>query len=92
MAFDVQVKAPLVTGIEIVIEYSGDVTEADIELVAKKYIDSLGIGGRFAVKDLYELYKPFAVKTLEIISPARDVQAPDSNVIIASDITVRKIA
>lgn len=92
MAFDVQVKAPLVTGVEIVIEYSGDEEKADIELVAKKYVDSLGIGGRFAVKDLYELYKPFAVKTLEIISPARDVQAPDANVIIASDITVRKIA
>ncbi|NVP23980.1 baseplate J/gp47 family protein [Treponema phagedenis] len=92
MAFDVQVKAPLVTDIEIVIEYSGDEEKADIELVAKSYVDTLGIGGRFAVKDLYELYKPFALKTLEIISPARDVQAPDANVIIISGITVTKIA
>ena len=92
MAFDVQVKAPLVTNIEIVIEYSGDAVESDIELVAKKYVDTLGIGGRFAVKDLYDLYKPFSLKTLEIISPARDVQAPDANVIIAYGITVRKTA
>lgn len=92
MAFDVQVKPALVTAIEIVIEYSGTAAQADIELVAKKYIDSLGIGGRFAVKDLYDLYKSFEVKTLEIISPARDVQAPDANVIIASTITVTKTA
>ena len=92
MAFDVQVKAPIVTGIEIAIEYSGDAESADIERIAKSYVDSLGIGGRFAVKDLYDLYKPFALKTVEIISPARDVQAPDANVIIISRMTVSKTA
>jgi uncharacterized phage protein gp47/JayE len=52
MGFDVQVKAPSVTNITVAIEFSG---EADVTLVAEIYVHDLGIGGRFAIKDLYVL-------------------------------------
>jgi hypothetical protein len=44
----------------------------------------LGIGGRFALKDVYALYEPLGLATLEIISPSRDVQAGEASIIIAT--------
>jgi uncharacterized phage protein gp47/JayE len=91
MAFDVQVKAPEIEAINIEIEYTGDATEGDVRLVAEDYVYSLGIGGRFAEKDLYDLYKPLKLKTIEIISPGRDVQ-PDEASIIEAVIQVARTA
>jgi uncharacterized phage protein gp47/JayE len=90
MGFDVQVKAPIVTNVAVVIEFSGEADEADVTLVAEAYIHDLGIGGRFAVKDLYALYEPLELTTIEIISPSRDVQAGDAAVIIAT-VDVNKV-
>jgi hypothetical protein len=90
MGFDVRVKAPEVTDITVVIEYSGEADEADIALIAEGYVHELGIGGRFAVKDLYALYEPPGLPTLEIIAPGRDVQAGEAAIIMAS-ITVNKV-
>jgi uncharacterized phage protein gp47/JayE len=88
MGFDVQVKAPTVTSIPIVIEFSGEAEEADVALIAESYVHELGIGGRFAIKDLYALYEPLGLTTVEIISPSRDVQAGEASVIIAAiDVT-----
>jgi uncharacterized phage protein gp47/JayE len=84
MGFDVLVKAPTVTNAEVVIEYSGDADEADVALIAESYVHDLGIGGRFAIKDLYALYEPLALATVEIISPVRDVQADEASIIIAT--------
>jgi hypothetical protein len=84
MGFDVQVKAPNVVNVDVQIEFSGSADEADVALVAEQYVHDLGIGGRFAIKDLYLLYEPLALDTVEIISPARDVQAGESSVIIAT--------
>jgi uncharacterized phage protein gp47/JayE len=84
MAFDVQIKAPAVTNIAVIIEFSGDADTADVALVAENYVHDLGIGGRFTIKDLYVLYEPFALATIEILSPGRDVQAPEANIIIAT--------
>ncbi|MDR0637590.1 MAG: baseplate J/gp47 family protein [Spirochaetaceae bacterium] len=84
MGFDVQVKAPAVTNIAIVIEFSGEADEADIALIAEGYVHDLGIGGRFALKDLYALYEPLGLATVEIVSPSRDVQAGEAAVIIAT--------
>jgi uncharacterized phage protein gp47/JayE len=89
MAFDVQVKPPAVTGIEIVIEFSGNAQEADIALVAESYVHDLGIGGRFKIADLYRLYESLKLDTIEIISPERDVQTAEAAVIVAA-ITVAK--
>jgi hypothetical protein len=49
----------------------------------------LGIGGRFKLADLYDLYKPLNLKTVEIVSPDRDVQ-PEENAIIEAVITAVK--
>jgi uncharacterized phage protein gp47/JayE len=89
MGFDVQVKAPTVTNITVVIEFSGEADEADVALIVEGYVHDLGIGGRFALKDLYALYDPLGLATIEIISPSRDVQAGEAAVIIAT-ITVTK--
>jgi len=89
MAFDVQVKAPNILTIELRIEYSGDASEGEVTLVAGGYVYSLGIGGRFKIADLYELYRTMNLKTVEIISPVRDVQ-PEEDAIIEAVITAAK--
>jgi uncharacterized phage protein gp47/JayE len=90
MAFDVQVKAPEVEEVAVEIEYSGNASEGDVRLVAETYVYSLGIGGRFKINDLYDLYKPLKLSTVEIISPDRDVQ-PDERTIIEAAVAVRKV-
>jgi uncharacterized phage protein gp47/JayE len=84
MGFDVRVKAPDVVSVNVNIEYAGDADEADVALVAQGYAHGLGIGGRFSIRDLYALYEPLGLSTLEIISPERDVQADGASVIMAT--------
>jgi uncharacterized phage protein gp47/JayE len=91
MGFDVRVKAPQAVNMAVEIEYSGEASEGEVVLVAENYIYNLGIGGRFKKNDLYDLYKSLALKTIEIISPARDVQA-DSSSIITAAVTATKAA
>jgi hypothetical protein len=91
MAFDVEVRPPEITEIELEIEYSGGADENEVRLVAEQYIFQLGIGGRFAMRDLYERYKPLNLKTIEILSPDRDVQSEDLYILVGS-ITVTKAA
>jgi hypothetical protein len=91
MAFDIQVRPPEILEIDVDIEYSGDAEESEVRLIAEDYIYRLGIGGRFAVRELYELYKPLDLKTIEILSPDRDVQSEDLYIITGA-ITVRKLA
>jgi uncharacterized phage protein gp47/JayE len=83
MGFDVQVKAPEVTNVLARIEYSGEADEAAVALIAESYVHELGIGGRFTIRELYALLEPLNLRTVEIISPERDVQAGESNIIIA---------
>ena len=92
MAFDVQVKPPQVISIDVLIEFSGNVSEGDIILIAENYIHSLGIGGRFAINELYELFRPLNLRTLEIISPARDVQPDERTIIVATSVNAKKVA
>jgi hypothetical protein len=89
MGFDVQIKAPDVVPVSVVIEYTGDADEADVALVAESYVHNLGIGGRFSIRELYALYDPMNLATVEIIAPERDVQAGES-AIIAATITATK--
>jgi hypothetical protein len=91
MAFDVQVRPPEILEIDVEIEYSGDAEEAAVRLIAEDYISRLGIGGRFAIRDLYERYNPVNHQTIEILSPDRDVQSEDLY-IITGTIPVRKLA
>jgi uncharacterized phage protein gp47/JayE len=91
MAFDVEVRAPEILEIDVAIEYSGDAEENEVRLIAENYIYRLGIGGRFALRDLYELYKPLNLETVEILSPDRDIQS-DALYIITGTITVTKAA
>jgi uncharacterized phage protein gp47/JayE len=90
MAFDVQVKAPEAKAVAIEIEYSGEASSGDVSQVAEQYVNSLGIGGRFAQKDLYDLYKPLKLSTIEIVSPDRDVQPLEREIIVISSITATK--
>jgi uncharacterized phage protein gp47/JayE len=92
MGFDVQVKAPSVLAVTVSIEYSGDADEADVRLVAERYVSDLGIGGRFAKSGLYSLYEALALKTVEIILPARDVQANENSIITAAITVIRTAA
>jgi uncharacterized phage protein gp47/JayE len=84
IGFDVQVKPPSVTGVNIVIEYSGEADEADVSLTAQKYVYDLGIGGRFSIRELYALYEVPVLTTVEIISPERDVRVDESSIIVAA--------
>lgn len=84
IGFDIQVKAPAVTSIYIEIEFSGDTDEADVVLIAQNYVYGLGIGGRFALRELYALLEPLNLKTVEIILPERDAQAGEAGIIIAT--------
>ena len=90
MAFDVEVKAPGISRIDLRIEYTGDISEGDVILVAESYVYNLGIGQRFKITDLYELYRPLNLKTVEIVSPDRDVQ-PEEDAIINAVITAKAI-
>jgi hypothetical protein len=90
MAFDVRVKATEITPVDLQIEYSGEVSEGAVMLVAETYIFDLGIGGRFKINDLYDLYKPLKLKTVEIISPDRDVQPNEDSIVVAT-IQVTKV-
>jgi hypothetical protein len=89
MGFDVQVKAPSTLAITVSISYSGEANTADVRLIAEQYIHGLSIGGRFAIRDLYALYASLNLNTLEIIFPARDVQANELSIINAT-ITITK--
>ncbi|MDR0761103.1 MAG: baseplate J/gp47 family protein [Treponema sp.] len=91
MAFDVQVKPPEIMPLDIEIEYSGDASQAEMRLVAEQYVYSLDIGGRFQISRLYELYRPFNLNTVEILSPDRDVQA-ETLYLIVGNITITKAA
>jgi uncharacterized phage protein gp47/JayE len=91
MAFDVQVKPPQILNINLHIEFSGHASANEVQLIADNYIYDLGIGGRFKNADLYELYRPLSLKTIEIVSPERDVQ-PEEDTIIEAIITVDKAA
>jgi len=90
MAFDVQVKAPKILAIELRIEYSGDASEGEVTLVAEGYVYALGIGGRLKIVDLYKRYQSMNLKTIEIISPGRDIQ-PEEDAIIEAVITAVKV-
>jgi len=91
MAFDVQVKSPEILNINLHIEFSGDASANEVQIIADNYVYDLGIGGRFKNADLYELYRPLNLKTIEIVSPERDVQ-PNEDTIIEATITVEKAA
>jgi len=91
MAFDVQVKPPQILQINVHIEFSGNASANEVQTIADNYVYDLGIGGRFKNADLYELYRPLNLKTIEIVSPERDVQ-PDEDTIIEATITVEKAA
>jgi phage-related baseplate assembly protein len=91
MAFDVDVKAPEIEPVTIEIEFTGNASEGDVRLAAESYVHNLKIGGRFKIKDLYDLYKPMGLETIEITSPDRDVQ-PADDAIIEATVTVTKAA
>lgn len=90
LGFDVQVKAPNVVPITVRIEYAGESLVGDIRLIAETYLYGLGIGGRFAIRDLYARYDQLGLSTCEILSPVRDVQA-DTTSIITATILVTKV-
>jgi len=90
MAFDVQVFPPEIEDVAVEIEFRGEASEGAVSNIVEQYVYDLGIGGRFVVKDLYALFDPLKLKTIEIISPGRDVQPNERSVIVA-EISVRKV-
>jgi hypothetical protein len=59
MGFNVQIKAPDVTDITMTVEFAGDADWAAAALAAESCVHGLGMGGRFAVRELCALPKPF---------------------------------
>jgi hypothetical protein len=55
-------------------------------------VHNLGIGGRFAKSKLYELYQPLKLKSIEILSPDRDVQEGTIGIIDAVITATREAA
>jgi hypothetical protein len=92
MTFDVQVRAPEIQKIDIEVEYSGDADDTEIRLIAENYVYSLDLGGRFKIADLYEQYRPLKLTTIEILSPARDVQAETLYMVIGNITVIKKAA
>jgi uncharacterized phage protein gp47/JayE len=91
LGFDVQVKAPTAVLVAVQIECRGEAEEADMRLIAERYVYGLGIGGRFSVRDLYARYSNLPLPTLEILSPVRDVQT-DTQSMITATINITKVA
>lgn len=89
MGFDVQVKPPDTTNLSVQIEFSGAASEADVRMVAENYVYDLGIGIRFAIRDLYALYDDVDVDTIEILSPDRDVEPAESGIVAASVVATK---
>jgi uncharacterized phage protein gp47/JayE len=90
MAFDVLVCAPETEDLVIEIEYTGKASEAEVRGIAEQYVYKLGIGGRFAERELYKLLEPLQLDTVEIIAPGRDVQ-PSGRAVIVADIHVTRL-
>jgi hypothetical protein len=59
MGFDTQIKAPDVTDITVAVEFAGDADRAEVMLVTESCVHGLGTGGRFAIRELCALPKPF---------------------------------
>jgi uncharacterized phage protein gp47/JayE len=90
MAFDVQVFAPDIEGVTIEIEYNGDASEGAVSNIVEQYVYDLGIGGRFVIKNLYALFDSLKLKTIEILSPGRDVQPDERSVIVITSIIISR--
>jgi hypothetical protein len=90
MSFDVLVCAPETEDLVIEIEYNGKASEAEVKRIAEQYVYRLGIGGRFAERELYKLLEPLGLDTVEIISPGRDVQ-PSGRAVIVADIHAKRL-
>jgi hypothetical protein len=91
MAFDVQVKPPDILPVDIAIVYSGDVEETEIRLIAERYVYRIDIGGRLEIRRLYDCYDSLNLKTFEILSPDRDIQAETLYVVVGT-ITITRAA
>jgi hypothetical protein len=59
MGFDTRIKAPEVTDATVAVEFAGDADRAEVALAVENYVHGLGIGGRFAIRELCALPKPF---------------------------------
>ncbi|MDR2484448.1 MAG: baseplate J/gp47 family protein [Treponema sp.] len=92
LCFDVQVKAPAAVPVTIRIEYAGDAGEGRLRLIAETYVYSLGIGGRFAARELFERFVPLGLSTCEILSPVGDVQADAMSIITAAIVIAKETA
>ncbi|MCL2609860.1 MAG: baseplate J/gp47 family protein, partial [Treponema sp.] len=90
MAFKVEVREPGILPVEVRVEYSGDASANEVALVAERYVRGLGIGGRLRIADLYGLYRPLGLATVEILSPERDVQ-PNEDTVIEAEVTAEEI-
>lgn len=81
---DLKVKAPGEKKASISIEYRGDIPEETIEEAARQYVYSLGIGGRLEIRGIYEVLEQFELETVEVLSPDRDVQPEENEMVIAT--------
>jgi len=89
---DLLVRAPGAVTCNVHIEYKGSATAEVVGLAARKYILSLGIGGKLEVRKFYtEPWSTFAFDSLEILAPTRDVVAGANELIVPGTVTVTKV-
>ncbi len=89
---DLIVRAPEAIICDVEVEYGGDYSEAEVELALRQYIISLGIEGKLEIRKLYtEPWVDLVLDSLEIISPARDIEAGENELIVPGTVTVTKV-
>ncbi|MBN2536371.1 MAG: baseplate J/gp47 family protein [Spirochaetales bacterium] len=89
---DLLVRGPEPKYIDIEIEFSGDVSETEIEITARQYVFGLGIGGKLEMRNFYIVpWEKFNNSSFEILEPIRDVTTEKNQMIIPQNITVTKV-
>lgn len=87
---DLHVKAPEVLDAAVEIEYSGSASENAVQERVLQYVYGLGIGGRMEIRGIYDALESFSLDHIEVLVPARDVQADEDSIVVAS-VVVRRV-
>jgi uncharacterized phage protein gp47/JayE len=89
---DQRIRGPFPKYIDIEIEFTGDQTETDIQIVTRNYVLGLGIGKELEMRKFYvDPWKEYNFSSFEILSPVRDVCPLTHEMIIPQNIVVRKV-
>ncbi len=87
---DLQVKAPAEHPVSVKIEFSGTSTANEVQEKVLQYIYALGIGGRMEIRGIYSVLEDLKLDKVEVLEPARDVQAEADAIVVAAVEVIKK--